>query len=163
VATYGLENIWVHLKKKQLERLEKLKATFLKKALCLSKYTPSRLVYELTREVPYVQELRLESLLPSTPAYVELLQELQVKKAKIWEEFYTTDAMINRGWTQGGYELRHIMTRLSVHGFHHRLCQAFHEPGPECVCIRCGNHCERYHVLSCSMRTESLTRFCNKV
>jgi hypothetical protein len=91
-----------------------------------------------------VEELRLESLLPATPAYVELLQELQVKKAKIWEEFYTTDAMINREWTQGGYELRHIMTRLSVHGFHHRLCQAksFHEPGPECVCIRCGNNCE---------------------
>jgi hypothetical protein len=94
---------------------------------------------------------------------VELLQELQLKKAKIWEEFCTTDAMINREWTQGGYELRHIMTRLSVHGFHHRLCQAksFHEAGPECVCIRCGNHCERYHVLSCSLRTESLTRFCN--
>jgi hypothetical protein len=105
VATYGLENIWVHLKKKQLERLEKLKATFLKKALCLSKYTPSRLlskytpsrlVYEPTREVPNVEELRLESLLPATPAYVELLQELQLKKAKIWEEFCTTDAMINR-------------------------------------------------------------------
>jgi hypothetical protein len=47
VATYGLANIWVHLKK-QLERLEKLKATFPKKTLCLSKYTPSRLVYELT-------------------------------------------------------------------------------------------------------------------
>jgi hypothetical protein len=144
VATYGLENIWVHLKKRQLERLEKLKATFLKRAVCLSKYTPSRLVYELTREVPCVEELRLESLLPATPAYVELLQELQVKKAKIWEEFYTTDSMINREWTQGGYELRHVMTRLSVHGFHHRLCQAksFHEPGPECVCIRCGNNCE---------------------
>jgi hypothetical protein len=32
VATYSLENIWVHPKKKQLERLEKLKATFLKKS-----------------------------------------------------------------------------------------------------------------------------------
>jgi hypothetical protein len=71
VATYALENIWVHLKKKQLERLEKLKATFLKKkALCLAKYTLSQLVYELTREVPYVEELRLEMLLPATPACV---------------------------------------------------------------------------------------------
>jgi hypothetical protein len=103
-----------------------------------------------------VEELRLELLLPATPAYVELLQEFQVKEAKICEEFYTTDAMTNREWMQGGYELRHIMTRLSVHGFHHRLCQAksFHEPGPECVCIRCGNHCKRYHVWSCSLRTD---------
>jgi hypothetical protein len=106
VATYGLENIWVHLKRKQLERSEKLKAAFLKKKT-LSKVTPSRLVYEVTREVSYVEELRLESLLPATPAYVELLQELQVKKAKIWDEFYTADAMkamTNREWTQGGYE-----------------------------------------------------------
>jgi hypothetical protein len=99
-----------------------------KKALCLSKYTPSRLVYDLTRELPYVEELRLESLLPATPAYVELLQELQVKKAKIW-----------------------------------RQAKYFHEPGPECIYIRCGNHCERYHILSCSLRTETLTRFCNEV
>jgi hypothetical protein len=88
-----------------------------------SKHTPSRLVYELTRAESHVEELRLESLLPAAPAYVELLQELQVKKAKIWETFHTTDAMTNREWLQGGHELRHIMTRLSAHGFHHRYAK----------------------------------------
>jgi hypothetical protein len=46
--------------------------------------------------VSYVEELRPESLLPATPAYVKLLLELEVKKAKIWEEFYTTDAMTGK-------------------------------------------------------------------
>jgi hypothetical protein len=31
VATYGLKNIWIHLIVKQLENIEKIKATFLKK------------------------------------------------------------------------------------------------------------------------------------
>jgi hypothetical protein len=78
---------------------------------------------------------------------------------------YVAGTMAPAGAALDRPELRHIMTRLSVHEFHHRLYQArsFHEPGPECACIRSGNQCERYHVLSCSLRTESLTRFCNEV
>ncbi|KAJ4450375.1 hypothetical protein ANN_01796 [Periplaneta americana] len=41
--TYGPEIIWESLKKKNLEDIEKVKASFLKRALSLSKYTPSRL------------------------------------------------------------------------------------------------------------------------
>ena len=163
VATYGLENIWVHLKKQSLEKLEKLKATYLKRVLCLSKYTPSRLVYVLAREPFYIEELRLKFLLPATPAYQDLLRELQEKKCKIWDDFFVTDAVTSREWTKGGYELRHTVTRLSVHGFHHKLCniQRFHEPGPDCVCVRCGDQCERYHVLNCKRRSESLVKLCS--
>ena len=47
IITYGLELIWEHLTKRNLEKIEKVKATFMKKLLGVSKYTPSRLTYEL--------------------------------------------------------------------------------------------------------------------
>lgn len=147
---------------KKLQELESLKARFLKRALCVSKYTPSRLVHVLTRETFLVEDLRLQHMLPATEVYIELLQELQAKRTEIWEEFYTTDAMINREWTRGGYELRHTVTRLAVHGFHHKMCNAvgFHEPGPECVCVRCEQLCTRYHAMECVLRLEPITQLC---
>ena len=48
--------------------------------------------------------MRLQMLLPSTLAYEELLRELQMNS--ISEEFYTTDAMINKYWMQAEYEMR---------------------------------------------------------
>lgn len=141
----------------------KAKSHLLKRVLCLSKFTPSRLVYELAREPFYIEELRLKLLLPATEAYKDLLQELHEKKGEIWEKFYVTDAMTSREWTEGGYELRHTVTRLAVHGFHHKLCntKSFHDPGPQCICARCGEQCARYHVLDCKMRPESLVKFCS--
>ena len=41
--TYGIEIIWEHLTERQLKGTESLKARFLKRAMGLSKYTPSRL------------------------------------------------------------------------------------------------------------------------
>jgi hypothetical protein len=153
VATYGLENIWIHLRVKQLENIQKIKATFLKRVLSVSMYTPSLLCYELTREPYFLEKLMLQLLLSTTPAYVECLRSLQSKKNCIWEDFYSTDVMVNREWTQSRYELRHMMTRLSVHGFHFKLCKTkkFHELEPECICERCENYCERCHVMFCKL------------
>ena len=164
VAAYGLENIWSHLKMKHLEQLEKLKATFLKKALCVSKYTPSRLVYELTGELFFIEELRFQLLLPTTSAYEQLMEKLQSKKRDIWDDFYSTDAMIYDDWKRGGYDLRHVVTRFAVHGFHHKLCKTkgFHHPDPECICELCDKQCDRYHAMFCMCRHESLTSFCNE-
>ena len=45
IMTYGLTIIWEHLTKTNLKQIENLKSRMLKKVLCVSKYTPSRLVY----------------------------------------------------------------------------------------------------------------------
>ena len=37
------------------------------------------------------------------------------------QEFYVTDAMTTREWMGTNYELRHVVTRFVVNGFHHRL------------------------------------------
>jgi hypothetical protein len=63
--SYGLGMMWYHLTGKNMETIEKLKATFLKKVICLSKYTPSRLVYILARESFFSKYLRYQLQLPS--------------------------------------------------------------------------------------------------
>ncbi|KAJ4431141.1 hypothetical protein ANN_19736 [Periplaneta americana] len=71
VRRYQLCNAF-NERQSQLEKIEKLQTSCLKRALCLPKYTPSRLVYELTREEFYLAELRLKLLLP---VYKELQAE----------------------------------------------------------------------------------------
>ena len=158
--TYGIEIIWECLTVRQLQDIERLKATYLKRAMGVSKYTSSRLVYILARETFLLEDIRLSHLLPETPAVKEVLQERRRKEEDVWSKFYTTDAVLYRDWTQANYELRHIVTRFVVHGFHHKLCtnKHFHKPSPQCVC---GNECEGYHVLTCDQRHDSLTKFCS--
>ncbi|KAJ4437583.1 hypothetical protein ANN_17728 [Periplaneta americana] len=134
IITYGIDLIWEHLRKNNLADIERVKATFLKKALCLSKYTPSRLTYILSKEFFNIEDLRYQLLLTSTKAYEDLLQELKAKRADICTEFYATDAMMNTEWKKANYELRHVM-RFAVHGFHFKLCsvEKYHQPNDHCV------------------------------
>ena len=53
----------------------------------------------------------------------EVSQEREAKERTIWPEFYATEAMIDRRWTEANYEMRHVGTRLAVHGFHHHVCE----------------------------------------
>lgn len=160
VVTYGMELIWECLSKQDLKELEKVKATYLKRFLGVSKFSPSRLVYEMARENFFIEDLRIQMQLPYTTSYGDLLDELKRKKEEIWEEFYTTDAMTTTEWTDSGYELRHSVTRFAIHGFHHKCCQrkTYHVPDTHCVCLWCGQRCERYHISHCEKRTMSLTQ-----
>lgn len=162
IVTYGMEIIWDHLNKHNLRDVERVKASFLKRAMCLSKYTPSRLTYVLARETYAIEDIRLRMMLPNTRAYEGLLQELQHKREEIWPDFYCTDAMINRDWMRANYDLRHVMTRYAVHGFHHKICirEDYHLVDEKCVWKLCGNRCERYHVIECTKRPISITQFC---
>jgi hypothetical protein len=78
-------------------------------------------------------------MLPTTKAYKDALRELNNKKKDIWEDFYTTEAMTNRKWTETNYQLRHVINRIAVHGFHFKYCSEarFHEPSEEYRCKLC--------------------------
>jgi len=56
--------------------------------------------------------------------------ELSVK-----EEFFETEAMKNDIWKRPNFENRHVLTRLSCHGFHFVICKnkMFHEANDECI------------------------------
>ena len=130
ILTYGIELVWNHLKKKDLEIWESVKATFLKKALRVSKFTQTRLIYVLTGELTLIEELRLKLLLPSTEGYIQMIEARKEKEKAIWEDFYCTGAMMDKNWMGPNQELRHVITRLAVHGFHHKVCknERFHTP-----------------------------------
>ncbi|KAJ9587891.1 hypothetical protein L9F63_018672 [Diploptera punctata] len=66
IVTYGIELIWEKLSTSDLERLEKVKPRFIKKALGASKYTPNRMAYMLARETFFLEDLRQRILLPAT-------------------------------------------------------------------------------------------------
>ncbi|PSN47588.1 hypothetical protein C0J52_04568 [Blattella germanica] len=136
IITYGIQILWQHLKKQELEMWEKVKATFLKRALGVSRYTPSQLVYLLAREPFLIEDIRLRQCLPSTDAYQELLRERTEKRHQVGEEFYGTGAMIDRNWSLPNQPLRHVVNRLAVHGYHHKVCEttSYHKVNDKCVC-----------------------------
>jgi hypothetical protein len=101
-------------------------------------------------------------LLHYTPVYEELLREIQGKRDLKEESFYSTDAMVNREWTQEENDLRHVMTRFAIHGFHHRICsrKTFHQANQaRCICVLCSEQCSINHVIECKRRTVSLNQF----
>ena len=102
----------------------------------MSQLTQSRLVYELAKETFFVEDLKTSLMLPTTKAYTDALRELNNKKKDIWEDFFTTEVMTNRKWTETNYQLRHVINRIAVHGFHFKFCgeARFHEPSDECRC-----------------------------
>ncbi|KAJ4437616.1 hypothetical protein ANN_17761 [Periplaneta americana] len=140
ILTYGLDLTWDKLRTKDLHTLENVKARFLKAALGVSKHTLSRLVYVLAQETFLIEEFRTKLDLPSTSNLKKALDERIRKREDIWEDFYITEAMINRTWTDTNQKLRHFVTSLAVHKYHHRICrnQSFHEQddnlsfGPSC-------------------------------
>ena len=160
IATYGISLTWPYLTKKQMKDLEKIKAVYLKKILCISKYTPSRYAYVLAKETFFLEDLKLTFLLPETRASKDALQERLNKQEEIEENFYNTDAMVVRDWTLPDYELRHVVTRYAVHGFHHRICKtkSFHTPCDKCKCSECGKVCGKYHIMECKRTTKTIVQ-----
>ena len=136
-----------------------MKARYLKRVLGVSQHTRSRLVYELSKETFFVKDLKTSLMLPTTTAYKDALRELNNKK-DIWEDFYMTEAMTNRIWTETNYQLRHVINRRAVHGFHLKFCSEarFHEPSDECRCKLCSAPCDRYHITECTARMLSMTK-----
>ncbi|KAJ4431484.1 hypothetical protein ANN_20082 [Periplaneta americana] len=136
IASYGLELVWEKLSASDMERLEKVKTRFMKRALGASKYTPSRMVYMLARETPFLEDLRIRMMLTATEPYKDVAERRKQKEREIEKEFFATDAMTNREWTSSNQPQRHAIIGLATHGFHHKLCKTvkFHQPSDSCEC-----------------------------
>ena len=162
IATYGISLMWEKLQARDLAQIESVKARFMKRVMGVGKTAPSRMAYLLMRETFFVEDIRRQLLLPNTCAYQNTLDELRKKRNDICREFYETEAMRTNEWTQPNYEMRHILTRYAIHGFHHKICRTkkFHEPSEDCLCELCDGVCERYHAEKCKNRHVSLRKFC---
>ncbi|KAJ4437449.1 hypothetical protein ANN_17593 [Periplaneta americana] len=94
----------------------------------------------------------------ATKQEAALKEERQQKRNEVPNDFYATHAMTDRSWTGPNNEIRSAVTRLAVHGYHHKLCRRsnYHDPSPECVCKLCDKPCARYHFSECLKRKSLL-------
>jgi Reverse transcriptase (RNA-dependent DNA polymerase) len=160
VASYGIEAIWPFLSPADLHTLETAKTRFLKKALCLSKFTKSRYVYELADTGLFIDDLRNKYSLPETESYNKFLINQSHSSTDIDLKFYDTPAMVNQNWKKACFENRHVFTRYACHGFHYVLCRTknYHASATDtCVCSKCDQQIDLYHFLDCTAHNMSLT------
>jgi hypothetical protein len=152
VAAYGITVIWNYLKPSDLDVLNGVKATFLKRLLCLHKTTPSRLAFQIAGVPSFIEELRATYALSDTVAYQTFQLQQEVKMAEIDPDFYISPAMIGDGWKNSMSTDRHIICRKSAHGFHHRFCarREYHTADERCLCRQCGLPCTQYHYNRCT-------------
>jgi hypothetical protein len=123
IVTYGIEIVWEKLTVKDLERIEKVKARFMKKVMGVGMNAPSRMAYVLMGEQFFVEEIRLSSMLPTTKPYQDLLRNRIREREEVDIEFNGTSAMIDKNWKKANQEQRQVVTRFAVHGFYHKLCK----------------------------------------
>lgn len=160
VVTYGVEMIWDKLSISDMERIEKVKARFLKRALGAGKFAPNRYMYLLARETFFIGDLRVKMALPSNESYNEVIARRTTKQRGVDSNFFCTDAMIYRDWTKPNQSQRYAIVGLAIHGYHHKMCQnsRFHQPDEKCVCKFCVKKCELYHFSECR-KTSSKTKY----
>jgi hypothetical protein len=160
IASYGIEIIWPHLTKLDLENIERVKTRYLKRVLGLSKYIRSRFVYELVDTDLFVSDLKLKFSLPETEVYNKFCEEKSMNKIGIVDEFYDTETMTNLNWQNAMFADRSVFTRFACHGYHYVFCsnKKFHsEAMPNiCVCKYCNETCSQYHILECQNKKLSL-------
>lgn len=158
VASYGIQIVWEHLSVAQLWTLEKLKPSFLKRTMGLSLYTRNRLCYLLADTGSLIETVKNRFKLHPTPAFEIFVDEFKEKLVDVPLQFYVSFGMSQDGWKEPLCPNRHVITRASVHGFHHLFCSRheFHEADSRCRCRLCGRMCHMYHSMECESGT-SLT------
>jgi hypothetical protein len=83
--------IWPFLSYRDLNNIEAVKSRYLKRLLCVSKYSKSRLVYELIGEKYFVEELKKKKIeLETTNANQKCIEIKNNKNDDIPLSFYST-------------------------------------------------------------------------
>lgn len=151
VVSYNIEMFWDDLTVGNLEMLNKVKASFIKRTLGLHPTTRSRLAYLLAGSMLAIEDFRARFGLRETDAYRDCLEAWETKFAEVDPEFHSSWAMKQEKWKEPHQENRNVVTRYSVHGFHFKLCtnKSFHEALMCCICRRCSGQCNKYHAATC--------------
>ena len=100
--------------------------------------------------------------------YIEAyIADIQVKEEKFNAVGYINGpAFTSENWKNENQTNRHIITRITSNGLHHKLCvqQNFHEINDECICKFCHNQAHLYHIIDCTARDNRfLTLFAGEI
>src|SRR5690606_22796173 len=140
ILTYALQTFSRYLKASNLREVDRSKAQFLKKCLCLSKNTSNTLVLSICNEKSEVHTLQdkfvfnAAELANYTGRLYRRRQELNMEYQQLGPAFTSTR------WMDAGQRNRHIITRCTVHGFHFMICTRSHcyNITQDCSCKICG-------------------------
>ena len=167
IATYGFDSIHSCLTLQHLKDLDKVKSAFLKATLGVHRSASSTLVHHMTGEETLCSGLRRqipfsESLDNSYSAFRREREDDFVRKDFLRGPAFTTDI-----WKKQNRRDRHVTTRTTCHGFHHKICVKdrhieFNQPDEDCLCKYCDEPAsDRYHILTCQ-RSPPLTFLAKK-
>jgi hypothetical protein len=139
-AIYGIRLYWQYLSEANLNTIDSIKTTFLKRTLGISKFARNRAVYLMAGCPTFIEDIAELFQLQKTEAMCSFLAGLEVKMASVDPEIFRTQALISQEWKHPLVRSRHITCRTAAHGFHHRFCttETWHEANEMCTCRFCG-------------------------
>lgn len=154
IATYGISVFSEHITLQQINEIDKIKFTFMKRVLGVSKTASNTACLHMlgwnTFGVDLMHEYKLkEQVMENYKEYREN------KNWKFVEENYSDGPAFNGNcWKKANQKNRSLICRTTIHGLHHLICtnnKGFHEIDTTCKCKFCAKPCHnRYHVLRCN-------------
>ena len=165
LLTYGMEVISPSLTSSNLEDLDRIKAAFLKKALCLHKSASSTVAHELASTGSLSEDLKEKGFLFNEDEWKHYQRKKEERALRhCSHQFHMAPAFQFDDWKKQNFSTRHFYTRASDHGFHFKLCQFYkcHDPNDDCVCIFCNQKAGKYHLIECQVTLDlGLREFLN--
>lgn len=161
IVTYGLSAIAQHLNVKQLKTINQIKAAFVKKLLGVHTSTSSTLALMIVGEHTFIEDLQ-QTFAFNRTALADHLLVTDRRRAELYNEGYELGpAFTSRCWRSANQTNRHVLTRFTVHGFHHFICRntSYHTISPLCECKLCGStDLDRYHLSTCVQEWQAYIR-----
>lgn len=155
IITYAMDTFWPELSVANFGTIDKIKATFFKQVLCLSMNASNTKTLLMIDEPHMSEELHIFG---TSQHLIARRLKLIRKKSEVEDEFFDSLVFSQSNWMLCN-ALRHPITRFSLHGFHHLICQN------KCYCpFSCNNQCilcgdvilSAYHLLNCRGNNRSL-------
>ncbi|KAI5716031.1 hypothetical protein M8J77_026325 [Diaphorina citri] len=148
---YSFEVLAEDLQHSHLLELDKIKAKLYKKAMCLHKSTSNTLVFHMAGVRRFGEEVIEKYNSKISPSEIQKYEEIiENKNMEFVIKNYTSGpAFKSNTWKNNNQPNRHIITRYTVHGFHHLICtkKEYHTEYDNCICKLCKLVInERYHL-----------------
>lgn len=149
IMTYSFNILAKDLTCQHLFELDKVKSKFYKKALGVHKNTSNTLVLHMAETERMGQEV-IKKFGIKEEHIEEYLKKVEEKNMIFVNGNYTDGPIFRTNiWKKHGQSNRHIISRFTVHGFHHLICnnKSYHINFETCKCMLCNeNITDRYHM-----------------
>lgn len=161
IIEYGLIEISPFLTLRHLVDIDKIKTTFLKRALGLHKNVSNTLTLMIAGENSLIEDLK-QKLDINDDVWTKYLERRVINiESKIESDYLLGLAFQSDRWRKSDQRDRHFITRFTAHGFHFKICDLanFHDANEDCVCRLCGEPALRYHLTTCTAGFQPFSRF----